>query len=107
MSENKEDFIGKRVNDSGKIFQWIKDNPLAFLCTFLTVTNITFIWLFIGAKNENIGITNDLNKQIQDEIRAQVPGEVKKQISPIKQGVDEIKNIAIEVNDKVRKDSAK
>lgn len=84
-----EDFLNNRVNDSGKIFAWIKENPLAFLCTFLTVTNFIFIYLYISAKNENITVTLDLNRQIQQEIRNQVPGEVKKQIQPIKDGVDE------------------
>jgi len=83
MPDSKPDFLGQRVNDSGKIFGWIKENPLAFLCTFLTVTNIIFIWAWMSAKNENIEISNKLNKDIQQEIRNQLPQEVRRQVQPI------------------------
>ncbi len=88
MPNSGTDLIDKRVENAGKIFGWIKENPLAFLCTFLTFTNIVFIWLYISANDEVKYVSNDLNKQIQDEIRNQLPTEVKRQVEPIKTGVE-------------------
>lgn len=92
MPEQKDDLLGRRVNDAGKIFGWIKDNPLAFLCTFLTITTGTFLYLFVTAKNENIALTIDLSKQIQDEIRLQaaplVKEQVKAEVEPLREGVN-------------------
>lgn len=89
--EQKDDLITKRVNDAGKVFGWIKENPLAFLCLCLTIIAGVFIYLFIDAKNENIALTIDLSKQIQDEIRLQaapiVKEQVKAEVQPIKDGV--------------------
>lgn len=96
MPEQKDDLITKRVNDAGKVFGWIKENPLAFLCLCLTVIAGVFIYLFIDAKNENIALTIDLSKQIQDEIRLQaapiIKEQVKEQVEPIKDGVGSITN---------------
>lgn len=96
MPEQKDDLITKRVNDAGKVFGWIKENPLAFLCLCLTVIAGVFICLFIDAKNENIALTIDLSKQIQDEIRLQaapiIKEQVKEQVEPIKDGVGSITN---------------
>ncbi|MGJ1431570.1 hypothetical protein ACR79M_08335 [Sphingobacterium spiritivorum] len=91
MKEN-EDYIGNRVNDLGKIYKWIKENPMAFLCTVMTIIAFIFIWLFIDSKNENIRITQQMSKQITDEVRRQVPISVREQLQPIKDSVDNTKS---------------
>lgn len=83
MPDRKDDLIGRRVNDAGKIYNWVRENPLAFLCTFLTVMNIVFIWLFISSKNENIELTSDLNSKIIEEVRRQVPRAVKEEVPAV------------------------
>lgn len=88
MSENKDDFIAKRVNDSTKLFGMIEKDTKSYVILFLTALSATFIYLYISAKNENISLNSALNKQIQDEIRRQLPNEVEKQVRPIEKGVN-------------------
>lgn len=94
--EQKDDLITKRVNDAGKVFGWIRENPLAFLCLFLTITSGVFMYLFIDATKQNTALTIGFSKQIQDEIRLQatpiIKEQVKEQVEPIKDGVGSITN---------------
>lgn len=109
MAEEKEDFIDRKIDGVGKFTQWIKDNPMAFLCAFESALLLIFIWLYVGAKNENISLLKDSSKQVQDEIRKQLPTavrpaveqEVSKQTAPMREQVDtttsQIKQIIREV----------
>lgn len=109
MAEETTDFIDRKIDGLGKFTKWIKDNPLAFVCAFLTAISITFIALYIDAKNENITLLKDTGKQVQDEIRKQLPAElrpaveqeVSKQTAPMREQVDtttsQIKQIIREV----------
>ncbi|MNK26443.1 hypothetical protein D3C87_447790 [compost metagenome] len=109
MAENKDDFIDRKINGLGKFTKWIKDNPLAFLCAVLAALLFVFVWLYVSAKNENIDLLKDTSKQVQDEIRKQLPAElrpaveqeVSKQTAPMREQVDtttsQIKQIIREV----------
>ncbi len=109
MAEDKDDFIDRKINGVGKFTQWIKDNPMAFLCAFVSALLILFICLYIEAKNENIALLKSTSQQVQDEIRKQLPAElrpavekeVSKQTAPMREQVDtttsQIKQIIREV----------
>lgn len=71
------DFIDRKIDGLGKFTNWIKESPLAFLCSVLTCLLFIFVWLYVTAKNENIALQQTSSKQIQDEIRAQLPDAVK------------------------------
>jgi len=89
MPNQKDDMIGKRVNDAGKIFGWIKDNPLAFLCTFLSILCAVFVYLFVTAKNENITL---LQEQVKLELDRQLPKAIEDKVAPMKAGVERATN---------------
>lgn len=105
--DGKDDFIGKRVNDAKKIFGMAREDAFSLLIVLLIVGNIVFASLWVSAKNETIKVIYSLNDRINEEIRRQVQPvvsqEVTKQVRPIKEGVDTVKNKAAEVFDKILK----
>lgn len=78
-----KDFIGKRVEDSTKLFGLIEKDTKSFTILFLSITTSVFIYLWVQAKNENISL---LKAQIRIEVERQLPQEVSKQVSPIADG---------------------
>lgn len=105
--EQKDDFIGKRVNDAKKIFGMAREDAFSLLIVLLLVGNVWFAALWVGAKNETIKVVYDLNDRINEEIRRQVrpmvTQEVTEQVKPIKEGVDTVKTKAEQVFDKILK----
>ena len=103
--EQKDDFIGKRVNDAKKLFGMAKEDALALMLVLSIVVNAVFIAMYINAKDEVLAVSNDLNRQIQDEIRRQVPAAVNKevttQVKPIADSVsttqEKIENVIKEI----------
>lgn len=102
--EQKDDFIGKRVNDVKKIFGLAERDFMALMLVFSLIANGYLGYLVVKTNS-------DLNAKIVEEVRRQVPQEVDRKVNeglePIKQGVNDIKDMAIEVKDKIRKDSLK
>lgn len=103
--EIKEDFIGKRVNDAKKLFGMAKEDALALMLVLSIVVNTVFISMYISAKDEVLTVTNDLNIRIQDELRRQIPGVVKQevttQVKPMKDSVGITKDNIEKVLDKL------
>ncbi|MGJ1321442.1 MULTISPECIES: hypothetical protein [Sphingobacterium] len=104
MAENT-DFIDRKIDGMGKFTRWIKENPLAFLCSVLTVLLFVFIYLYVQAKNENISLMRETSVKVENELRNQLPSAVKKEVTkqtaPMKEQVDtttsQIKQIIREV----------
>lgn len=79
-----KDFIGKRVDDSTKLFGMIERDTKSYVILFLSVLCGIFIYLYVSAKNENIALLTD--NFVKKRMETVVPQEVKKQISPIEKG---------------------
>lgn len=104
MSEQKQDMIDRKVDGVVKIFGLAYKDVVALVATISILLNVYLV-------NKVISTNEDLNAKIVDEVRKQVEPAVERKVSdglePIREGVNEIKNMAIEVKDKVRKDSLK
>lgn len=100
MAEEKEDFIGKRVNDVKKIFGLAERDFMALLLIVSILGNIALVWLYI---NQN----TDLNQRIVDEVKSQVAPAVQTKVDDklngVVEGVDAIKNRLNNVIDTVER----
>lgn len=100
MAEEKEDFIGKRVNDVKKIFGLAERDFMALLLIVSILGNIALVWLYI---NQN----TDLNQRIVDEVKSQVAPAVQTKVDDklngVVEGVDAIKDRLNNVIDTVER----
>lgn len=94
--EQKDDFIGKRVNDAGKIFGMADKNALALMLAISIIFNFIIFNLYSNAKDEVVITNNKLTERIIEEVKRQVPKEVKdrveERIEPIAKSVDSTKS---------------
>lgn len=85
-----KDFIGKRADDATKIFGLIERDTKSYVILFLSILCGVFIYLYIGAKNENIALLTD--NFVKKRVENALPKEVKKQIQPIEEGWEKARN---------------
>lgn len=95
-TNNKGDFVDRKVEGAVKIFGMAEKNVLALMLVFMILLNAWIFNLYTEAKDETIKVNNDLTQQVIQEVRRQVPGavkkEVKEQVQPIAESVDTAKN---------------
>jgi hypothetical protein len=94
MAEEKDDFIGKRVNDVRKIFGMAERDFMALMLIISVLGNIALIYLLLAQ-------SSDLNNEIKAEIRRQVdpaveskvstelPKQLNEAVQPMKEGVEQ------------------
>lgn len=100
MAEEKDDFIGKRVNDVKKIFGLAERDFMALMLIISILGNIALVWLYIDQNKS-------LNKQIVEEVKRQVAPAVETKVDDklngVVEGVDAIKNRLNNVIDTVER----
>lgn len=100
MAEEKDDFIGKRVNDVKKIFGLAERDFMALMLIISILGNIALVWLYIDQNKS-------LNKQIVEEVKRQVAPAVETKVDDklngVVEGVDAIKDRLNNVIDTVER----
>lgn len=100
MAEEKDDFIGKRVNDVKKIFGLAERDFMALTLIISIIGNIALVWLYIDQNKS-------LNKQIVEEVKRQVAPAVQTKVDDklngVVEGVDAIKDRLNNVIDTVER----
>lgn len=110
--DQKEDFIGKRVNDTKKLFGMAREDAMALMLVLSIIGNIWLAALWqrsqkdlIESKDQLVQLTLNMSERINEEIRRQmrpaITQEVAEQVKPIKDGVDTVKTKAEQVFDKI------
>jgi|GEM_PF-1601524 len=100
MAEEKDDFIGKRVNDVRKIFGLAERDFMALMLIISILGNIALVWLYISQNK-------DLNQRIVEEVKNQVAPAVQTKVDDklngVVEGVDAIKSRLNNVIDTVER----
>lgn len=100
MAEEKDYFIGKRVNDVKKIFGLAERDFMALMLIISILGNIALVWLYIDQNKS-------LNKQIVEEVKRQVAPAVETKVDDklngVVEGVDAIKDRLNNVIDTVER----
>ncbi|MDR6734159.1 hypothetical protein [Sphingobacterium sp. 2149] len=95
MAEQKEDdFVGKRVNDVGKLAGWANRDILAMVAVFFMVTTGLLLYAYIKQNNDlNARITEEVRKQVNPAVDSKVstalPKAVEDAVQPMKEGVEQ------------------
>lgn len=106
MTEGKNDFITKRVDDVKKIFGLAERDFMALMLVISLIGNVVLVWAIIS-------INSNLNARIVEEVKLQVvPVErkmeqkvdqrVDESLQPIREGVKEAKGKLDTIINKVR-----
>lgn len=92
MSEQKDDFIGKRVNDVRKIVGLAERDFMALMLGISLIGNVLLVWLLLSQnKSFSEQLVEEVRKQVrpavQQEVKTELPAKLEEAVEPMKEGV--------------------
>lgn len=107
MSETKDDFIGKRVNDVRKIFGLAERDFMALMLVISLIGNVLLVWMLLSQnKSFSDQLVEEVRKQVkpavQQEVKTELPVKLEEAVQPMKDGVkqatDKVDTILQKIN---------
>lgn len=102
-AQQKDDLVGRRVNDIGKLAGWANRDILALVAIFFMICTGILLYLYVKTYSDlNDKILEEVRRQVPRAIQEQVPVVVDSKLEGVKEGVnkalDKVDTIVQKIN---------